>query len=172
LSNDEWFQFGRDITKISLMAVDVALLAVGAGEVKTALSAAKTVRLEGVLGRIFGREAKGLVGDVAKAATKAGKSIVIGEGMDDIKVVAKQLQGQGIDAKWYQAWGKYFEKGNFNLDASKARNFNWIKSKADQGYTIYDIGINPLKPTRSPFYEVETNYLDLINYPRIPLKRP
>jgi hypothetical protein len=52
------------------MAVDVALLAVGAGEVKTALSAAKTVRPEGVLGRIFGREAKGLVGDVAKAGMK------------------------------------------------------------------------------------------------------
>ena len=36
------------------------------------------------------------------------KAVVIGEGMKDIKFVAKQLQSEGIDAKWHQTWSKNF----------------------------------------------------------------
>jgi len=59
--------------------------------------------------------------------------------MGRIKTVAKELQAQGIDAKWYQAWSKYFDKGFFDLVESLARNTRWIQSKIDKGYKIFDI---------------------------------
>ena len=104
----------------------------------------------------------------------ARKSFVIGEGMDEIKYVAKELQAQGIDAKWYQAWSKNFPSGRpmtkIELDAALKRNARVLKSKIDEGYDIYDIGIDPTRSTRSPFYQLEKQILEDATYPTIPLR--
>ncbi|HRH47299.1 MAG TPA: DUF6443 domain-containing protein [Panacibacter sp.] len=108
-------------------------------------------------------------------ATGSEKSIVIGEGMQVVKSTAKELQKQGINAKWYQAWGKNFPKNRLltleELAASLARNDRWINSKINQGYKIYDKGIDPTRLTRSPFYELEQSILKQRNYPVIKLPR-
>jgi RHS repeat-associated protein len=103
------------------------------------------------------------------------KAIVIGENMSGrIKPAVKDLQAQGVDAKWYQAWGKNFPKDGKPMtpeqfDAALARNKKWIDSKVKEGYDIYDIGIDPKRLNRSPFYEVELGSIKANNYPTIPL---
>ncbi len=116
----------------------------------------------------------------AKGAGKAvsNKSIVIGEGMQDIKTVAKQLQSEGVDAKWYQAWSKNFPNNrpmtSDELNAALARNQRWIDSKIKQGYDIYNIGTDPLRTTRSPFYELEQSRINKYGYQTIDItgRRP
>lgn len=72
-------------------------------------------------------------------------------------------------AKWYQAWSKNFPDYRLmtpnELKMAINRNYRWIRSKIKQGYKIYDIGIDPTKATRSPFYEVEKNTIDKLKYP-------
>lgn len=93
--------------------------------------------------------------DLAGVA-RGGKAIVIGEGMDAVKTVAKTLQSEGINAKWYQAWAKNFPTDRLmtppEFSAAQARNARWINSEINQGYKIYDIGIDATRGTRSPFY--------------------
>ena len=105
------------------------------------------------------------VGDLAKAGKYGKKAIVIGEGMADVKKVAREL-----DAKWYQAWGKNFPKDRLmttaELEAAKARNARWIEEKIKEGYEIYDLGIDANRATRSPFYELEKR-----KYPVTPVAR-
>ena len=114
-----------------------------------------------------------ILGDTAKGAkyadeavTVVKKVIVIGEGMDDIKIAAKS-----IDAKWYQAWGKFFGD-NFDLGESLRRNERWIRIKIEEGYTIYDIGIDESRNMRSAFYELEQRIIKELDYPTIPMERP
>jgi hypothetical protein len=110
----------------------------------------------------------------AEPATSATKAVVIGEGMPDIKTVVKQLQTEGTDAKWYQAWHKNFPDDrpmtSAEFSAAKARNQRWIDSKIKQEYDIYDIGIDPLRTSRSPFYEVEQSIVDKYGYPTIDIR--
>jgi hypothetical protein len=87
--------------------------------------------------------------------------------MDAIKTTA-----QSIGAKWYQAWSKNFLPENFNLSASLARNERWIRGKIADGYTFYDIGIDPARATRSPFYALEQSVLAEEGIETIPLPRP
>jgi len=103
--------------------------------------------------------------------TPIEKAVVIGEGMEDIIATARELRKFDINAKWYQAWSKYFERSNFNLAESKRRNLRWIKTKTKLGYKIYDIGIDPNRVRRSPFYPVEKNYLEEIKYHTIKIPR-
>ncbi len=70
--------------------------------------------------------------------------------MEDIKRIAKTK-----NAKWYQVWNKNFTPDNFNLEKSLERNRLWINKKMDQGYRIYDVGIDPIRRIRSPFYKLE-----------------
>lgn len=102
------------------------------------------------------------------------KSIVIGEGMDDIKIVAKKLQEEGVDAKWYQAWKKNFplerKMTMEELGSVLKRNKVWIESKIKQGYDIYDIGLDPNRVTRSPFYDLEISILKKHDYPIIDVR--
>jgi RHS repeat-associated protein len=101
------------------------------------------------------------------------KGFVIGEGMDEIKYVARELQAQGIDAKWYQAWEKNFPDQRpmtkAELEAALARNARVFKSKIRDGYDIYDIGIDPTRSVRSLFYSLEKDILREKSYPSIPL---
>lgn len=92
--------------------------------------------------------------------------------MDDIKTAARGLREQGIDAKWYQAWGENFEPENFNLEMSLRRNERWIKSKIDDGFDIYDIGIDPTRARRSPFYQLEREIIDQSPVTPIPIPKP
>jgi hypothetical protein len=108
----------------------------------------------------------------------SSKAVVIGEGMGDIKAIAKQLQAEGINAKWYQAWSKNFPNNRpmtpYELNAALAKNQRWIDSKIKQGYDIYDIGIDPLRNTRSPFYQLEQSRINNYGYPTIDItgRRP
>ena len=97
------------------------------------------------------------------------KAIVIGEGMGAVKTTAKTLQSQGINAKWYQAWSKNFPTNRLmtpaELSAAQARNARWLNTKINQGYKIYDIGIDATRATRSPFYQLERSILQQRGYP-------
>lgn len=74
----------------------------------------------------------------------------------------------GIDAKWYQSWGKNWTEEGFDFDRNMRNNMRWIDSKMDQNYDIYDIGLKP-GGDRSPFYAGEAgrtaNYSRLIPLP-------
>ncbi|WP_339061080.1 hypothetical protein [Tepidibacillus marianensis] len=116
--------------------------------------------------------------DPTSEGAGSNKAVVIGEGMGDIKTVAKQLQADGINAKWYQAWSKNFPNNRpmtpDELNAALTRNQRWIDSKIKQGYDIYDIGTDPLRTTRSPFYELEQSRINKYGYPTIDItgRRP
>ena len=103
------------------------------------------------------------------ASIKSNRAVVIGEGMGDIQTVAKQLKAEGINAKWYQAWGKNFPQNRpmtiDELNAALTRNQRWIDGKIKAGYDIYDIGIDPMRLTRSPFYQLEQNRISNFKYP-------
>ncbi len=122
-----------------------------------------------------------IAGDAVKTVKigrAASKVVVIGEGMGDIKTAAKQLQAEGINAKWYQAWSKNFPNNRpmtpDELNVALTRNQRWIDSKIKQGYDIYDIGTDPLRTTRSPFYELEQSRINKYGYPTIDItgRRP
>ena len=107
---------------------------------------------------------------ISEAGTKP--AIVIGEVMDSIKATARGLRGKGVNAKWYQAWSKNFKSENFNLEESLQRNERWIKSKIDKGFDIYDIGIDPTRARRSPFYQLEKEIIDKSPVTPILIPRP
>ena len=110
---------------------------------------------------LTGLENKGYTLVDAKTGEKV---IVIGEGMYRVKAAARSM-----GAKWYQAWSKNFPNGRLmteaELNAAKARNARWLNSKINNGYKIYDIGIDANRVIRSPFYQLERNILQQRGYP-------
>ncbi len=132
---------------------------------------ATTLTSNSRVGGVRTRVALGTTGN----AVKGGKAIVIGEGMGAVKTTAKTLQSQGINAKWYQAWSKNFPTNRLmtpaELNAAQVRNARWLNSKISQGYTIYDIGIDATRATRSPFYQLERSILQQSGYPTIVIPR-
>jgi hypothetical protein len=111
----------------------------------------------------------GFQGTAFKSAGKGiNKAIVIGEGMGAIKNAAKSLQAEGINAKWYQAWSKNFPKGRpmtaSELETALVRNNRWIHAKVNQGYKVYDIGIDAIRPQRSVFYKLEKQVIKDLDY--------
>lgn len=127
------------------------------------LLTAGTVKAPGGLSRFF------------STTVKPSKAIVIGEGMEAIKVTSKSLQSQGVNAKWYQAWSKNFPANRLmtpaELNAAKARNARWLNTKIKQKYKIYDIGIDATRIRRSPFYQLERSILKEKKYPTTKLPR-
>lgn len=85
---------------------------------------------------------------------------------------APKKAAKAHDASWYKAWKKFFKEENFDLEQSRRRNAEWIKSKTEEGYTIYDIGVDPTRLQRSPFYQLERDILEATGYPTIPIARP
>ena len=84
------------------------------------------------------------------------RAIIIGRGMPAIKAAAGALKEKGVIAKWYQAWQKNFPLATKEqLAAALARNERWLRAKIKAGYKIFDIGIDPTRPTKSPFYQLE-----------------
>ena len=101
-----------------------------------------------------------------------GEAIVLGEGMERIKTAVRDLQSQGVEARWYQAWGKNFPRGRLmtpaELDAAVARNERWLISKIKSGATIYDIGRDG-RPVPSDFYKAEQSILKKFGIVPVPL---
>jgi hypothetical protein len=99
----------------------------------------------------------------------ASKKCVIGENMKDVQTVARKL-----GAKWYQAWSKNFvmKLTPTKLKAALERNKRWITSKIREKYKIFDIGVDPSRKTRSPFYEQEKQIISNHGYPVTPVPRP
>jgi hypothetical protein len=111
-------------------------------------------------------------GWVDPLGTSCKKAIVIGESMERNKKAVKDLRAKGIDATWYRAWGKNFDKNVFDLDKSLTRNERWLNKKMKEGYKIFDIGIDKAKPRRSDFYDLEKRLIKDFQdggYPTIPL---
>ena len=100
-----------------------------------------------------------IAGMAATAGKGARKAIVIGENMTRVKAAAKAL-----DATHYKPWKI------IPWDEAKAlsRNEKWIRKKMRQGCEIIDIGIDPSRATRSPFYEMERRNIGNANYPTTP----
>lgn len=88
--------------------------------------------------------------------------MVIGENMKRIKAAAKS-----IGAKWYQGWN--IDPWDENL--AMERNRVWIIKKIREGYEVIDIGIDPTRSVRSPFYEMEKQMLMQLRHPVIPYDR-
>ena len=72
LSDDEWYQYGRDIIKILLIILDIILLFVGIGEIKDAVTAAKAAKIGEITEKILGKDAKGIIEDLLKSLNAFG----------------------------------------------------------------------------------------------------
>ena len=98
------------------------------------------------------------------ASKPINKTIVIGESMPRVVSAARS-----IGARWYRAWGKNFPKNRpmtpDEIAKALKRNERWIKSMIKKGYDIIDIGLDPNRATRSPFYQMEKEILKRHNYP-------
>jgi hypothetical protein len=86
-------------------------------------------------------------------ASKSLKPIVIGENMKDRVIpYAKEIGGD-----WYKPRSNRPDKWLTN-------NERWLKAKMAEGREIIDIGIDPLRTTRSPYYEAEKKLIFNNNY--------
>ena len=97
--------------------------------------------------------------------------VVIGESMGRVNPVAEQLKQAGFDVKTYNPKNFRSSLGNLNrLDVEANRS--WIRYwTQNKGATVIDIGIDPSRTARSPFYGVEYrsiyqnwNYPNVIKY--------
>ncbi len=85
-------------------------------------------------------------------ASKGLKPIVIGENMKD-RVIPYAKE---IGADWYKP------RSN-RPDRWLANNERWLKTKIIEGREIIDIGIDPLRTIRSPYYEAEKKLIHNTN---------
>ena len=99
---------------------------------------------------------------------KKENTIIIGESMDRVTMVAKKL---GIDIKdaTFEAseaaskqWNKFMRDYDGNVPENIAKgsemykeNMQWIKKKIEEGYNILDIGTDKRPRSRSTFYKGE-----------------
>jgi|GEM_PF-3715153 len=90
------------------------------------------------------------IADIGKRAP-----IVIGETMKRVRNVADEIGG-----KWYQAW----EIDPWDFDLAMKRNERWIRDRIEEGREIIDIGLDPKRAIRSPFYEMEKRIIDVLKY--------
>jgi RHS repeat-associated protein len=86
-------------------------------------------------------------------ASKGLKPVVIGENMRD-RVIPYAKE---IGADWYKP------RSN-NPERWLGNNERWLKTKMAEGREIIDIGIDPLRTTRSPYYEAEKHLIQSSNY--------
>ena len=82
----------------------------------------------------------------------ANKIAVIGRNMEDrVKPFAQKLEHEmGIPVHHIQQWEGW--SPNLSLE----ENRNWVKLLKEQGYTIYDVGVDPAYPPENEiFYGME-----------------
>ena len=95
---------------------------------------------------------------ITKVVKGGGKAIVIGENMKDRVIpMAEKL---GAD---------YYKVRSQNEDNWLKNNMRWLNERMKEGREIIDIGPDPNRPTRSPYYEAEKRLLEKANYP---VKKP
>lgn len=91
----------------------------------------------------------------AESATPPPGTIVIGETMERVKGAVRELRSTwAVNAKWYQTWEKNWE-GKIDFEKNYRNNARWISSKMNNGFVIYDIGLDENKTRPSPFYGLE-----------------
>ena len=110
--------------------------------------------------------AKGLGRASAKVLNRSSdKTIVIGQGMGDIKKVADEFGAETFSGskeardEW-ESLLKSADGERLSDDVVKdtkmyKQNQDWIKNKVDEGYNVIDIGDNPDESGSSIFYEME-----------------
>ncbi len=97
----------------------------------------------------------GKVDNVGEVLTNTSKKpIVIGENMKDRVIPAAKELGADV----YEPRSKIKESWLKN-------NVLWLKQKMKEGREIIDIGPDPKRPVRSPFYEAEKQLIEKSKYP-------
>lgn len=142
------------------LGLDLLGLIPGAGEPFDLLNAGVSAARGDYVGAGLSMAAMVPIAGMAATAGKAGRrAIVIGENMTRVKAAAKAM-----DAHAYRPW-KIIP---WDEAKAMARNEKWIRKKMKQGCEIIDIGIDPSRATRSPFYEMEKRNIGNANYPTTP----
>jgi RHS repeat-associated protein len=100
----------------------------------------------------------GGVGAIAKGL-EGVRVIVIGENMSRIRNFARS-----IGASWYRAW-KIEPWTESSPALAMSRNTRWIRAMMKKGCQFLDIGFDPTRPVRSPYYAMETEELAKSGYP-------
>lgn len=82
------------------------------------------------------------------------QGIVIGETQDRVEFAAEVMRKQGFNVETIKPVWPW---GNGNFEPSEGMEFNrrWINQKMDEGYTIYDIGLDKTRYGRSKYYRLE-----------------
>lgn len=85
-------------------------------------------------------------------------SIVIGEGMDRVASASKDLKTSNIDKDWPKDVKAYYSK-RWRIVNADAMDFNaqWLNTKMERNYYLYDIGTPNGAPISSPFYNMEVS---------------
>ncbi len=93
-------------------------------------------------------------------------SIVIGEGMDRVASASKDLKTSNIDKDWPKDVKAYYSK-RWRIVNADAMDFNaqWLNTKMERNYYLYDIGTPNGAPISSPFYNMEVNRT--MTYPNV-----
>ncbi len=80
------------------------------------------------------------------------RGIVIGETQARVETMAAAMRASGFHIETIvSAW----PAGNLSPAVGKAFNQMWINQKMDEGFTIYDIGLDDQRPSRSVYYYIE-----------------
>lgn len=142
------------------LGLDLLGLIPGAGEPFDLVNAGISAARGDYLGAGLSMAAMIPFAGMAATAGKAGRrAVVIGETMTRVKAASKAM-----DATHYKPW-KIFP---WDEAKAMARNEKWIRKKMKQGCEIIDIGLDPSRATRSPFYEMEKRNIGNANYPTTP----
>jgi len=106
---------------------------------------------EKVAGEVAEKAAEEIGGAASKAVSK--RTVVIGENMKNRVIPTAKQEGADL-YKPRQTKGDPLKK-----------NERWIDDKMRKGYDIIDIGPDPKRSKRSPFYEAEKKRIEKRNYP-------
>lgn len=85
------------------------------------------------------------------------EAVVIGQSMKRVKAAVRDLRARGVNAKWYQSWGKNWGSG-FDLDRNLRNNKRWVGRVKKGNVDVYDIGIDPNADGSSVFYSGELKW--------------
>jgi len=121
----------------------------------------------GIVGGVAGYNAA-KTSDINPWTGKANNSIVIGEGMDRVNFVTKDLGSKNISYDWPNDLPAYFDKSSrmFNPEAMDFNGY-WIEIQMENEVIIYDIGTPNSTSISSPFYNMEVgrtmDYSNIVN---------
>ena len=104
--------------------------------------------------------------------------IVIGEGQKAVDETTRVLKAQGHNVESMMVPKNQWKGGRLydgmpqaEFDKSVEWNKQWLADKIDQGYKIVDIGEDPTRVKRSPFYKAEQEAISEKGVARIRLKK-